>query len=299
MPSAPCCCAPANRSIADDHVWQATARAHGGIIISIDGIPPDKGNETIYLVRAVITGRLLAAEPVRSSDAATITALLRPIHDLGLPVIGAVSDAQESLLQGMAALWPDIPHQVCQFHYLREASRPMDDGNRKVRNHLRNAIQQDGRSVRQQLERHRAKLDPDTADDQRTAAQMQLLDDDALATQTALNVDALQLFADASPVKGGRESGRRGQTRPLADGHRAARAGARRAVAGAATARRRGGGGNDPVGCKTGGTAPAGDERGGAGAVCRLVWDAAGAAGRYRPGCDGATVPGACSACDH
>jgi hypothetical protein len=190
----------ASQSIADDHAWQATARAHGGIIISIDGIQPDKGNETIYLVRDVITGRLLAAENVRSSDAATITALLRPIYDLGLPVIGAISDAQESLLQGIDALWPDIPHQVCQFHYLREASRPMYDVDRKVRKQMRKAIQQDVRSVRQQLEHHRAKLDPDTADDQRTAALMQLLDDYALAAQTALNVDALQPFAYASPV---------------------------------------------------------------------------------------------------
>jgi hypothetical protein len=48
----------ASQDIADDHAWQATARAHGGIILSIDGIQPDKGNETIYLVRDVITGRL-------------------------------------------------------------------------------------------------------------------------------------------------------------------------------------------------------------------------------------------------
>jgi len=106
----------ASQDIADDHEWQATARANGGIIRSIDGIQPDNGNETISLVRDVVTGRLLAAENVRRSAAATISALLRPIHDLDIPVIGAVSDAQESLLQGIAALWPDIPHQVCPFH---------------------------------------------------------------------------------------------------------------------------------------------------------------------------------------
>jgi len=78
--------------------------------------PCDKGSETIYLVRDVVTGRLLAAENVRISDTPTITALLQPIRDLGVPVVGAVSDAQESLLQAIAALWPDIPHQVCQFH---------------------------------------------------------------------------------------------------------------------------------------------------------------------------------------
>lgn len=129
-----------------------------------------------------------------------MTALLRPICDLGVPVIGAISDAQESLLQAIAALWPDIPHQVCQFHYLRKASRPMFDVDRKVRKQIRKAIQQDVRTVRRQLEVHATKLDPTSAADQRTGAQLQILDDYALAAQTALNVDALQPFQYASPV---------------------------------------------------------------------------------------------------
>lgn len=190
----------ASQVLADDHAWQAQTRAHGGVIISIDGIQPDKGSETIYLVRDVVTGRLLAAENVRSSDTPTMIDLLRPIRDLGVPVIGAVSDAQESLLQAVAALWPDIPHQVCQFHYLREASRPMYDVDRKLRKQIRKAIQQDVRTVRRQLDAHTAQLDPTDADDQRTTAQLQILDDYALAAQTALNLDALQPFQYASPA---------------------------------------------------------------------------------------------------
>ena len=189
-----------SQSLAADHAWQEHTRANGGVIISIDGIQPDKGSETIYLVRDVVTGRLLAAENVRISDTATMTALLRPIRDLGVPVVGAVSDAQESLLQAIAALWPDVPHQVCQFHYLREASRPMYDVDRKVRKQIRKAIQQDVRTVRRHLEAQATKLDVTTADDQRTAAQFQILDDYALAAQTALNLDALQPFQYASPA---------------------------------------------------------------------------------------------------
>ncbi len=151
-------------------------------------------------MRDVVTGRLLAAEHVRSSDTATMTALLRPIRDLGVPVIGAVSDAQDALLQSVAALWPDIPHQVCQFHSLREATRPMFDVDRKVRKQIRKAIQQDVRAVRRQIDTQTAKLDPQDAAAQRTAAQFQILDDYALAAQTALTVDALQPLPYASPV---------------------------------------------------------------------------------------------------
>lgn len=190
----------ASQSIADDHIWQEQTRSNGGVIISIDGIQPDKGSETIYLVRDVVTGRLLAAENVRISDTATMTALLRPIRDLGLPVVGAISDAQDSLLQSIAALWPDIPHQVCQFHYLREATRPMYDVDRKLRKQIRKAIQQDVRMVRRQIDSHTAKLDPSDAAAQQTTAQLQILDDYALAAQTALNVDALQPLQYASPV---------------------------------------------------------------------------------------------------
>jgi Transposase, Mutator family len=190
----------ASQSIADDSVWQAQTHTNGGVILSIDGIQPDKGSETIYLVRDVVTGRLLAAENVRSSDTPTITALLQPIRDLGVPVVGAVSDAQESLLQAIAALWPDIPHQVCQFHYLREASRPMFDVDRKVRKQIRKELQQDIRMVRRQLEVHTTRLDLTDTDDQRTATQIAILDDYALAAQTALNLDALQPFQYASPA---------------------------------------------------------------------------------------------------
>ncbi len=142
----------ASQSLADDHVWRQKVRANGGIIVSIDGIQPDKGSETIYLVRDTLTGRLLAAENVRSSDTPTVTALLRPIRALGLPVVGAISDAQASLLQAIATLWPAMPHQVCQLHYLREASRPMFDGDRTLRKQIRKAIQQDVRAVRRQID---------------------------------------------------------------------------------------------------------------------------------------------------
>jgi hypothetical protein len=193
-----CTLVRAAQEIASDTVWQDQVRASGGLILSIDGIQPDKGNETVYLVRDVLSGRVLAAENVRSSDTSTIKALLQPIHDLNLPVIGAISDAQESLLQAIAALWPTIPHQVCQFHYLREASRPIYEVDRALRKAIRKAIQQPVRDVRGQIERHLTKLEVEQAEDDSTAAQLQLLNDYALAVQSALNLEGQQPFRYAS-----------------------------------------------------------------------------------------------------
>jgi hypothetical protein len=185
----------ATHEVADDTIWQEQVRARGGLIISIDGIQPDKGNETVYLVRDVLTGRVLAAENVRLSDTETIKRLLAPLLALGLPILGAVSDAQESLCQAIAALWPDIPHQLCQFHYLREASRPIDELDRGLRKQIRKQIQQPVRATRDQLERQaaaRAQTEPEEAE------QLAVLSDYALSVQTALNLDGQQPFKYAS-----------------------------------------------------------------------------------------------------
>jgi hypothetical protein len=193
-----CTLVRAAQQIASDSAWQDQVRANGGLVLSIDGIQPDKGNETVYLVRDVLTGRVLAAENVRLSDTETIKRLLAPIVALDLPVLGAVSDAQESLCQAIASLWPTIPHQICQFHYLREASRPMYEVDRALRTQIRKAIQQPVRDVRSQLERHRAKLMPSEPEAAATATQLELLDDYALAVQTALNLEGQQPFEYAS-----------------------------------------------------------------------------------------------------
>jgi len=115
-------------SVIEDHAWLAEVEENKGLILSIDGIQPDKGNETIYLVRDVLTGRVLVAENVTSSGTAVMKQLLAPVKALDLPVLGIISDAQESQLLAVAQLWPDVPHQICQFHALREASRPARRG---------------------------------------------------------------------------------------------------------------------------------------------------------------------------
>jgi hypothetical protein len=171
--------------------WRAQVEQNGGLILSIDGIQPDKGNETVYLVRDVLTDRVLAAENVRSSTTAVIKAVLAPVVALQLPIQGAISDAQESLLAAVAELWPGTPHQLCHFHYLREASRLMYEADRAVKVAVRKQIHQRTRDVRQQLETAAVREPPV---DEAEAAQLDVLADYALAVQTAVNLDGTQPF---------------------------------------------------------------------------------------------------------
>src|SRR5260221_9008435 len=80
-------------------------------------------NETVYVVRDALTGRVLSAEQVNSSETEAMKALLAPVVALDARVLGTISDAQESELLALEQLWPEVPHQVCQFHALRDASQ--------------------------------------------------------------------------------------------------------------------------------------------------------------------------------
>src|SRR5437660_3853957 len=117
----------------DDQEWLAQVKKNGGIIVSVDGIQPEKGNETVYLVRDALTGRVLAAENVTSSETAVMKALLAPVGALGVKVLGTNTAAQESELKAVEELWPEVPHQVCQFHALRDAAQPAFDADRAVK----------------------------------------------------------------------------------------------------------------------------------------------------------------------
>jgi hypothetical protein len=177
-------------NVAEDTQWRAQVDQQGGIILSIDGIQPDKGNETVYLVRDVLSGRVLAAENVSCSETAVIKRLLARVVALEVPVIGAISDAQETLEQAIAELWPGIPHQTCQFHYLREAARPIHEADSSTRTAMRKDIQNKVRETRAQLARHiqagQEALEPNK---QQEVEQLRVLADYALAIQTALNLE--------------------------------------------------------------------------------------------------------------
>jgi hypothetical protein len=137
----------------DDVEWLAQVKKNGGIIVSVDGIQPEKGNETVYLVRDALTGRVLAAENVTSSETAVMKALLAPVVALGVKVLGTITDAQESELKAVEELWPHVPHQVCQFHALRDASQGAYAADKKSKTAMRKQLQPKLRAVRKQRKR--------------------------------------------------------------------------------------------------------------------------------------------------
>jgi len=138
----------------DDQQWLAQVKENGGIIVSVDGIQEDAGNETVYLVRDALTGRVLAAENVTSSETAVMKALLAPVVALEVErkvkVLGTITDAEVCELKAVEELWPKVPHQVCQFHALRDASKSAFEADKRVKTAMRKQLQPKVRAVRKQ-----------------------------------------------------------------------------------------------------------------------------------------------------
>jgi hypothetical protein len=101
---------------------------------------------------------------------------------LGVGVLGTISDAQKEEVQALSELWPDVPHQTCQFHALREASRPGFEEDGRCLAQMRENMQPKIRSVRKQISQQRDHVSEGEAE------QLKILDEYALGVQTALNI---------------------------------------------------------------------------------------------------------------
>jgi hypothetical protein len=108
------------------------------LILAIDGLQPEKGHETLYVVRELNQKRVWFAEPLLSSATDEVQRLLlraRKIAEaLGRPVAGWMSDKQDAFVQGIAAEFPGVPHSYCQNHFLRDLAKPVleQDSHAKV-----------------------------------------------------------------------------------------------------------------------------------------------------------------------
>jgi len=116
-------------------------RAQGRVILALDGLQPDMGHEVLWVLRDCLSGELLLARSLLSAAADDIAALLREaVGALPVPVAGVISDGQHSIRDAVAAVLPGVPHQLCQFHYLREAARPLFAADRHAKKELKKQV---------------------------------------------------------------------------------------------------------------------------------------------------------------
>src|SRR3712207_3255615 len=105
-----------------------------GVILALDGLQPDVGHEVLWVVRDCLSGEVLLARSLLSGRAADLAPLLREVAEaVGVPVLGVVSDGQTSVRRAVERALPGVPHQLCQFHFLREAAHPVFEADRHAK----------------------------------------------------------------------------------------------------------------------------------------------------------------------
>jgi hypothetical protein len=70
-----------------------------------------------------------------------------------------VTDGQTSIRNAVATALPGVPHQLCQFHYLREAARPIYEADRHAKKELKKRV----RGIRPIEREAEARTDPEAA----------------------------------------------------------------------------------------------------------------------------------------
>jgi hypothetical protein len=132
--------------------------AAGQVILAIDGLQPDVGHEVLWVLRDVLSGEVLLARSLLSSAQEDLAQLLREVKGaLAVPIVGVISDGQASIRNAVAKALGGVPHQLCQFHYLREAALPIYEADRHAKVQLKKKV----RAIRPIERKVEARQDPE------------------------------------------------------------------------------------------------------------------------------------------
>jgi hypothetical protein len=156
----------------------------GRVVLAIDGLQPDVGHEVLWVLRDCLSGEVLLARSLLSSTEADLAGLIDQVkRDLqlvgsakrpkrrpreraakptaraaGVEVVGVVSDGQHSVRNAVAKSLPGVPHQLCHFHYLREAATPVYEMDRHAKKELKKHVR-GVRPIERQVEARAAEGD--------------------------------------------------------------------------------------------------------------------------------------------
>jgi hypothetical protein len=123
-----------------------------GLVLSVDGMEPEQGNEMLFVVREANLDLTLVAETLYSSRADLISShLLEPVKALGFRIRAVVSDADKNIRRAVEASLPGCPQQACQVHCLCDAGKLIFEADRAMKTDLRRDIRAKLRPVSRQL----------------------------------------------------------------------------------------------------------------------------------------------------
>ncbi len=153
----------------DPEVMRGQYESVDELILTIDGLQPEKGHETLYVVRELTLKRVWFAEALISATADAVRQLIAKAKEwalsLGKTVVLWISDKQDAFVTGIAAEFPDVPHRYCDNHFLRDVAKPVLEADSHAKVQMRAKVRGLRKIEQAVLERRSVQASEDLVDD--------------------------------------------------------------------------------------------------------------------------------------
>ena len=116
----------ANSEEADQETFRLI-QASGKIVLSLDGQRPNNGESGLWLFIDTITNRIVHMEYLKSASWEVLAKIFHKIEKkYGVSIQAVLSDHQQNIIKAVKEALPQVPHQFCHYHFVKNLHRAIN-----------------------------------------------------------------------------------------------------------------------------------------------------------------------------
>jgi hypothetical protein len=92
-----------------------------------DGVQFENRSPVLYVAWDAVSGEPLFGERKLYRGKDDLIPLLEGVRDMGVPIIGIVTDKEKGLVPAVKHVFPKTPYQFCHTHFLMNCGKPLAD----------------------------------------------------------------------------------------------------------------------------------------------------------------------------
>lgn len=117
----------------------------GGLLVCVDVVEPLKGKQGVLVAYEYYTGITLGARRLPNGKQETYEGFLQDLHDrikteIGVPILGIMSDALPAQRKAIAKVLPNVPHCLCHYHFYALVLKEAKDADSSIITELRSKL---------------------------------------------------------------------------------------------------------------------------------------------------------------
>lgn len=139
----------ASGSVLENAAVIEAVKKQRALVLAVDGAKPMRENDSVWFVRDLLSGTILAAEAMSSCTTATLAKLLEPIKAfakrIGVPVVGVITDKERINVLAVRQVFPRARHQYCQLHFVSNLAKPILKADSALRAEIKESMRDLGK----------------------------------------------------------------------------------------------------------------------------------------------------------